>query len=129
LFQPLTGPYLHSWGTDWLRRAPFHISYISRKKATPDMPSAVILSSILPDKFNLGYQDARYLLVDSMNGQRVRTLSDIVEARKHPNNGFHEIVFQKGESLSRIILEAKEVDDATKRVMERYGINEPARIN
>jgi len=129
LFQPLTGPYLHSWGGDWMRRAPFRLSYLSRKKATPEMPTAVVLSSILPDKFNLGYQDARYLVVESMNGQKVRSLKDIVEARKHPNNGFHEIRFEKGESLSRVILEADQLDAATKRVMERYGISEPERIH
>jgi hypothetical protein len=129
LFQPLTGPYLHSWGGDWQRRAPFRLAYIARKKATPEMPTAVVLSSILPDKFNLGYQDARYLIVETINGQKVRNLNDIVEARKHPQNGFHEIAFQKGDSLARIILDAKETENATKRVMERYGISEPARLN
>ncbi len=92
------------------------------------MPTVVILSSILPDKFNLGYQDARYLVVDTMNGQKIRNLHDIAEARKHPRNGFHEIMFQKGDSLSRLILNASEADAATKRVMERYGISEPERI-
>jgi hypothetical protein len=129
LFQPLTGPYLQSWGAaDWQRRAPFRLSYIAKKKATPDLPSAVILSQILPDKFNLGYQDARYLIVDSMNGQKVRSLRDIAEARKHPKDGFHEVVFEKGDSLSRIILDATEADAATKRAMERYGVNEPERF-
>jgi hypothetical protein len=129
LFQPLTGPYLQSWGaTDWQRRAPFRLTYLAKKKATPDMPSAVVLSQILPDRFNLGYQDARYLIVDSMNGQKVRTLRDIAEARKHPKEGFHEVVFEKGDSLSRIVLDANEADAATHRTMERYGINDPEHI-
>lgn len=129
IFQPLTGPYLRSWGaTDWQRRAPFRLTYLAKKKATPDMPTAVVLSSILPDRFNLGYQDARYLVLESMNGQKVRNLRDIVEARKHPKEGFHEIVFQKGESLSRIILDANEADAATRRVLSRYGINESERV-
>jgi hypothetical protein len=92
------------------------------------MPSAVVLSQILPDRFNLGYQDARYLIVDSMNGQKVRTLRDIAEARKHPKEGFHEVVFEKGDSLSRIVLDANEADAATHRTMERYGINDPEHI-
>lgn len=130
LFQPLSGPYLRSWGAnDWQRRAPFRLTYLSRKKATPDLPSAVVLSSILPDKFNLGYQDARYLILESMNGHKVRNLRDIVEARKHPKDGFHEIVFQKGDSLSRIILDANEANAATARIARRYGINELERLN
>jgi hypothetical protein len=87
-----------------------------------------VLSQILPDRFNLGYQDARYLVVESMNGQKVRTLRDIAEARKHPKDGFHEVVFEKGDSLSRIILDASQADDATHRVMERYGITDPERV-
>jgi hypothetical protein len=130
LFQPLIGPYLQSWGAnDWQRRAPFRLTYLSKKKATPDMPSAVVLSSILPDKYNLGYQDARYLILESMNGHKIRTLRDIVEARKHPKDGFHEVVFQKGDSLSRIILDANEADAATARISKRYGINETERLN
>jgi hypothetical protein len=93
------------------------------------MPSAVVLSQILPDKFNLGYQDARYLIVESMNGQKVRTIRDIAEARKHPKDGFHEVTFQQGDSLSRIILDANEADAATRRTMERYGITEADRLN
>jgi hypothetical protein len=129
IFQPLTGPYLQSWGAaDWQRRAPFRLTYLAKKKATPDMPSAVVLSQILPDKFNLGYQDARYLVVESMNGQKIRTIQDIAEARKHPKDGFHEVVFEQGDSLSRIILDANEADDATRRTMERYSITDPERI-
>jgi hypothetical protein len=36
LFQPLTGPYLQSWGaTDWQRRAPFRLTYLAKKKSHP----------------------------------------------------------------------------------------------
>jgi hypothetical protein len=130
LFQPLNGPYLQSWGaSDWQRRAPFRLSYMAKKKATPDMPTVVVLSQILPDKFNLGYQDARYLIVESMNGKKIRNLRDIAEARKSPQDGFHEVVFQKGDSLTRIILDANEAEAATRRAMERYGINDPERLD
>jgi hypothetical protein len=130
LFQPVTVPFLRGiGGADWQRRAPFRLTYLAKKKATPDMKTAVVLSSILPDKSNVGYQDARFLILESMNGQKVRNLQDIAEARKHPSGGFHEIVFQKGDSLSRIILDAAETDSATQRIMERYGIPQPQRLN
>jgi hypothetical protein len=130
LFQPLSGPYLQSWGAgDWQRRAPFRLSYMAKKKATPDTPSAVVLSQILPDKFNLGYQDARYLIVESMNGRKILTLQDVIEARKNPKDGFHEVKFQEGDSLTRIILDATEADAATRRILERYGLNTPEHLN
>lgn len=129
LFQPLTGPLLNAWGADWQRKAPFRLTHLSKQKATPKMPSAVILSAILPDPVNVGYQDARYLIVDSVNGRKVFNMAQLVEAAKHPVDGYHEIVFQKGESLRRIILDAKESAIADRRTQERYQILELQRIN
>lgn len=122
VFQPLSVPYLESWGADWNRKAPFRFSYATREEATPEEPSLVVLSIILPDPLNLGYQDSRYLILDKFNGKPVRRLEDLVAAKAEPHNGFHLIEFREGESLSRMILNAAETDPATSRVLERYGI-------
>ena len=122
VFQPLTVPYLQSWGADWNRKAPFRLSYATREDATPEKPSYVILSVVLPDPYNIGYQDTRYLIVDRLNGKRVNTLHDIVLAKESPKDGFHVLEFREGDSLTRMILDAGQVDDVTQRVLQRYGI-------
>jgi hypothetical protein len=129
VFQPLTVPYLQSWGSDWSRKAPFRLSYATREDATPENPSYVVLSVILPDPVNIGYQDARYLLVDKLNGQRVRTLQDLLVAKDNPHDGYHLIEFKEGDSLQRLILDASETDPATERVLKRYGIEKDRSIN
>lgn len=122
VFQPLTVPYLQSWGIDFMRKAPFRLSYATRQDATFENPSYVVLSLVLPDPVNIGYNDARYLIVDKLNGKNVRTLQDLVAAKDVPNDGFHLIEFKEGDSLQRMILDSGETDAATARVLKRYGI-------
>jgi hypothetical protein len=122
LFQPLTVPYLQGWGADWARKAPFRLTYATKESAKPDRPSYVVLSLVLPDPVNIGYQDARYLLVDKFNGQNISTLKDLIEAKGKAQNGFHLLEFREGDSLRRLVLDANEVDAATERVLKNYGI-------
>src|SRR5439155_8802121 len=56
VFQPLTKNYLRGWGQDWERRAPFRLAYFRNQDPAPDRPAIGILSQVLPDLYNLGYQ-------------------------------------------------------------------------
>lgn len=122
LFQPLTVPYLQSWGADWNRKAPFRLVYATREDATSEKPSYVVLSLVLPDPFNIGYQDSRYLIVETLNGKKINTLHDIVLAKESPQDGFHVLEFREGDSLRRMVLDAAQIEETTQRVLERYGI-------
>lgn len=128
VFQPLTVPYLQSWGSDWNRKAPFRLSYAARESASPEEPSYIILSLVMPDPVNIGYQEARYLVVDQLNGRKVRTLQDLIAAKEVPRDGFHLLEFREGDSLQRLILDAAETDAATQRVLQRYGIQKDRSI-
>ena len=81
-----------------------------------------MLSLVLPDAHNLGYQDSRYLVVNKLNGRRVTRLADLLEAIKHPVEGFHILEFRDGDSMQRMVLDAGETEAATRRVLQRYGI-------
>jgi hypothetical protein len=122
LFQPLTVPYLQSWGADWNRKAPFRLSYATREDATKEKPSYVVLSTVLPDPYNIGYQESRYLIVDKLNGKSIHTLPELIAAKDDPKDGFHLLEFKEGDALRRVILDANETDAATERVLKRYGI-------
>ena len=128
VFQPLTKNYLRSWGQDWERRAPFRLAYFRSQDPTPERPAVVILSQVLPDFYNLGYQESRQLVVEKVNAQKVNYLSDLQQALKKPVNGFHILEFTKGETLQKIVLEAATLDAATKRVLDRYGIDKESVI-
>jgi hypothetical protein len=129
VFEPLTVPYLRSFGGDWKRSAPFRLSYYNNDSPTKDRPSLVLLSTVLPDKYNLGYQDSRFLVLDTVNGRKIGQLKDVAEAMKKSADGFHVIEFVKSDTLRKMVLDAGDTEAATARVLERYGIQKDRQIN
>ncbi|HZR21597.1 MAG TPA: serine protease [Verrucomicrobiae bacterium] len=126
VFQPLTDSYLQSWGTDWRRRAPFRLVYYHNDQPTKERPALVLMSQVLPDAFNIGYQEQRGLVVDKVNGQTISNLSELRAAFEKPVDGFHIIELVQSDSLRRIVLAAGASEkEATDRVLKRYGIDEP----
>lgn len=129
VFQPLTVPYLQRWGAEWEHRAPFRFRHYTGDEATREQPGIVILSQVLPDAFNLGYQEQRGFAVDKVNSQRVTSLTELRDALKQPKDKFHVIDFLPNESLQRIVLAAGDAErEATQRVLERFGITEASQI-
>ena len=128
LFQPLNGPFLSAWGSEWRQRLPFRLTYYEHEKPSADRPSLVLLSAVLPDDYNLGYADYRLLVLDKINGRRIVQVADVRDALLHPDGGYHILEFAPGESLRRMVLDAAQMPPATLRVLERYGIDQAAVI-
>src|SRR5262249_51794942 len=126
VFQPLNEPYLRSWGADWIRRVPFRLGYYDQEKPTPQRSEVVLLSMVLPDPFNLGYQDFRYLPVHSINGKTITRFQHVQPAFAHPRDGYHIVEFDQGDWLQRIVLDANLAEAATRRVLQRYSIEKPS---
>jgi len=124
VFQPLTDSYLQSWGADWRRRAPFRLYHYRDEPPTKERSGLVVLSQVLPDPYNIGYQEQKYLVVDKVNGQLVSRLRDLRAALQKPANGYHVIEFMRSDSLRRIVLRADGNEtEATARILQRYHID------
>jgi len=129
VFQPLTDSYLQSWGSDWKRTAPFRLYYYNNEEPTKERPALVLLSHVLPDPYNIGYQDQRYLVLKRVNGQRVSRLPELREALQKPVNGFHVLEFVRGDSLCHMVLAAGDPErEATVRVLQRYAVPQASRM-
>ena len=124
VFVPLSAEFLSSWGADWQRTAPFRLVYYNKQKAKKDQPSLVVLSLVLPDSYNIGYQErnTQNLVLDRANGRQISKLDDLIGALENPQNGFHVFQFNKGSSVQKIILEADQLDKANQRIAKRYGV-------
>jgi hypothetical protein len=122
LFQPLNTPFLRRWGDNWERRAPFRLGYYDHQEPSSERPALVLLSMVLADPINLGYQDYRYMVVESVNGRKINYLHELHSALEHPVDGFHVFEFEPGSTVSRIVLNASQTEAATQRVLQRYGI-------
>lgn len=129
VFQPLTDPYLESWGSDWKRRAPFRLRYYAQQSPSQEQPALVILSQVLPDPYNIGYQEYKYVVVDKVNGQPVHRMKELQAALKCPLGGYHVIDLVQSDSLRRIVVAAGSPEtESTRRVLKRYGIDEASRL-
>jgi hypothetical protein len=122
VFQPLTEPYLQSWGNEWKRRAPVRLVRLTERAANEEETGCVVLSLVLPDPYNLGYQDYRYLALEKVNDVKIISLPDLKKAFDQPKDGFHVIEFMHGEAVKRMVLDAELLKSATQRVMFRYRL-------
>lgn len=123
VFQELSVPYLSTWG-DWMRRGPTRLLVAYDREGaepTPEAPRIVLLSSVLPDPCNLGYQDLRDLIVTSVNGVRIGRLEDARRAFAQPAGGFHVVEFLPGQGPTRIVLDVAEVNAGAERIRALYG--------
>ena len=124
VFEELTRPYLGAWG-DWARRAPPRLLVaIDREpqEAGEEGQRIVVLSSVLPDAANLGYQELRDLIVARVNGRPVSRLDDLRQAFASPEGAFHVVEFAAGQATARTVLDAGEARAAAARLRQAYGV-------
>lgn len=122
VFVPLSEAYLRSWGPTWRQQAPFRLSYYEMGKVTVERPQRVVLSQVLPYPSNIGYESLRNLVVDEINGMKIKQISDIMTALKNPVGGFDVFKFEPGESVQQAVLDASQIDEANQQIMARYNI-------
>ena len=82
----------------------------------------MLLSSVLPDAANVGYQELKDVIVERVNGHEVRTLADLRKAFASPEQGFQVVEFLPGQSAARVVIDAKEAEAAAARIREAYGV-------
>ena len=81
-----------------------------------------MLSQVLPDPFNLGYREFAFRIVDRINGQPIANLRDLETALQSPQEGFHVIDLLPERGPTRLVLDSADLDQATERVLRKYGL-------
>jgi hypothetical protein len=125
VFQELTAEYLATWN-DWRRRAPPRlIVAVEREGAlpTPERPRIVLLTSVLPDAANLGYQHLQDLIVERVNGREIGSMADLRQAFAAAPDGFHVIEFLPGQTTRRIVIDVAEAEASIPRIRTAYGVD------
>jgi hypothetical protein len=125
VFQELTVPYLTTFG-DWQRRGPPRLLIAYQREAampSPESPRIVILSSVLPDAANLGYESVRNVIVERVNGRRIGSMDDLRQAFEHPEGDFHVVEFLPGLPPERLVLDVEETHASEERIRLAYGVD------
>jgi hypothetical protein len=129
LFQELSRDYLQQWGKDWQDNAPFDFMYMWNYENEPKLDPSfryVVLRRVLADEYNRGYEDYKHSVLESVNGIKVESLSQMEKVlREAPvsrgGRAYAVFVFKRGEG--EIILAYDGLAKARERIAKTYEIN------
>ena len=128
VLQELSMSYLREYGTDWQANAPIHLLYYQQNQDYLDSDQRekiVIISSVIPTPFTIGYESLSNLEVMRINGQPIRKLDDVPRALALPVEGFHTIALRQHPRM--LYLDPLELPLIHQIITQRYGIPVPAR--
>ncbi|KAJ4810393.1 protease Do-like protein [Rhynchospora pubera] len=120
IFVPLTQPYLHEYGEDWYNTSPRKLC----EKALRELPNKpgeqlVILSQVLMDDINTGYERLSELQVKKVNGVEVENLKHLCRLVEGCQDESLKFDLDEGRV---IVLNYKNAKLATSRILKRHRI-------
>jgi len=118
VFQTLTRDFLATWDRWWNKAPKEFLHYYYSGIRTEERQEVVVLSQILADEINLGYEHLYNEGVAEVNGVRPRDMAQFVEVIDQ-TSGVVEI---KTSSEGRIVFDTDEVAAANERILARYHI-------
>ena len=130
VFRELDGAFLRTWGDDWPKQAPLHLSLayeLEKFAPTPGRRRVLVVSTVLPDVYNIGYHDVTNLIVTDVNGMTVDSIRDLAQAFGQPERGddgslYQVITFSPNRTHRQAVLDAKTFDEANERILETYAV-------
>lgn len=120
VFCPLTKNYLLSW-RDWYDKAPKKLVYAYQyDDLTMPGEQVVMLMRVLADDVNKGYHDWSSWIVESVNGQKINSLKELVAVVENSRDEF--LVFSDGRNRE-LVLDRAKASSASKEILNRYRIS------
>ncbi|MBR9982345.1 MAG: PDZ domain-containing protein [Desulfatitalea sp.] len=123
VLQELSMSYLREYGTDWQANAPIHLLYYQQNQDYLDSDQRekiVIISSVIPTSYTIGFEPISNLEVLRINGQPIRNLADVPRSLRTPVDGFHRIELRQHPKL--LFLDPAELPLIDEIITQRYGI-------
>lgn len=118
VFQVLTRDFLSTWD-QWWDKAPKEFLYLYYSGTrTEERQEVVVLTQVLADEINVGYEHLYSESVVAVNGRMPRDMADFV-ARVEGTRGLIEI---RTSSDGYVVLDSEKVREATARILQRYHI-------
>lgn len=124
VIRELDGPYLRTWGKEWEKTAPRSLlsrSQFGEGAQTPDRRRIVLIASVLPASYNIGYQDLHDVVIERVNGRPIGRIEDVVAALETPDHGYQVFDLSPESARDRIVLDAATLDAATAEILDAYG--------
>lgn len=122
VFQSLTRDFLNTW-EEWWQRAPTEFLYhYYLGYSTPQRREVVVLSQVLADEINVGFEHMYNESIIAVNGHQPRDMKHFVELIEAAQNHGEGIVELMTSRKNRIIFDRNTVQAANARILRRYDI-------
>lgn len=126
LFVPLTINHLDKYQGGWYNGPINQVYQVINGKVSKDLQQIVVLSRVLAAEVNVGYQKLGALIVEKVNGKKIKDLKELISIVENTKKGF--IVFQL-KNKTKIVLDADKLKKSTPMIMERYRIPRDRSLN
>jgi PDZ domain-containing secreted protein len=91
-----------------------------RSKKNIDIKDKVVLIKILKDEVNTGYELLEDNVVHNVNGTRIKTMENLIEALRKKKKGSTKIVFEDGDQM--IVIDSKNIEQRGKAILDKYKV-------
>ena len=119
VFQTLCRDFLATW-SNWWEKAPKEFLHLYRTgRRTPERTEVVVLSQVLADEVNVGYEHLDSESVHKVNGEAPRDMRHFVD-QVTAASGFLELELGSGR---RIVLHTEEARRRAAAILARYHIH------
>jgi S1-C subfamily serine protease len=129
VFMPLNQEYINTFGNYW-QTADKHLLYAlffkSVEHPETNGQASVVLTRVLPHPVNSAYRDLSNSIVGSVNGVKIRQLSDLERAFAASTGPYHTIVLKPGDVI--VVLDKELARRSHGEILARYGIAKDRRL-
>lgn len=109
-----------SWYGDWYCEVPTNLLYAYLyENQTIERKEVVIINGILSDEVNMGYEDMLWEIVSRVNGKKIGSMADLVEAIETNKSKFQLFELENGD---QIVLNRREAIRSTRRILRQYDV-------
>ena len=120
VFSPLTQPHLHEFGEDWFNTAPRKLcDRAMHDHGTEKQEQVVLLSQVLSDEINQGYQGMHDLEVKEIDGVRIKNLRELRRAVESASGTFIRLDLADDRVL---VVNRMEANAAHQRIMAKHRV-------
>ena len=117
VFTSLSYSFLDEWGK---RTPPEELSRKMFQEKDTDEQEVIVLSTVLADRLNLGYQGFRSEILTKVNGKPVRNLKELISMVENSQDEF--ITFCFGEQNTPVTLNRKKMLEQTPVILKNYRV-------
>jgi S1-C subfamily serine protease len=121
VFCPLTKNLLRAWGPNWFANAPNHLmAYLAYNVPEVEGEQVVLGLKVLAADVNQGYHGMSNWVVETVDGQRVRNLMELIAAvEKGAGNEFITFGDKNGQV---VVLDRRKAEAAHEGILNTYRI-------